>query len=99
MKEKLSHLSSVVHEYMKKADNFGRTLTVKIKSSDFKIITRSRTFHSELRKLEDLIQISHEILENTKEEIKKVRLLGISISNLEKESQTEGIQLEFDFEK
>lgn len=99
MKEKLTYLSGVVHEYMKKSDNFGRTITVKIKSSDFKIITRSKTFNSEIRKLEDLIQISHEILENAKEEIEKVRLLGISISNLEKESQAEGIQLEFDFEK
>ena len=97
MKEKLNYLASIVYEYMKKSDNFGRTITLKIKSADFKIITRSKTFSSEIRQLEDLVQVSHEIIEQTKEELDKVRLLGISISNLEKEQQLDGLQLEFDF--
>jgi DNA polymerase-4 len=97
MKEKLTYLSGVVHAYMEKANNYGRTVTIKIKSSDFKIITRSRSFQQEVRQLEDLIQVTHELLENNQQEVEKVRLLGVSISNLMREHDGLGIQLEFDF--
>lgn len=97
MKEKLTYLSGVVHAYMEKANNYGRTVTIKIKSSDFKIITRSRSFQQEVRQLEDLIQITHELLENNQQEIEKVRLLGVAISNLMREHDGLGFQLEFDF--
>ena len=97
MKEKLSDIASKVHTYMEKSDNFGRTVTIKLKNPDFQIITRSKTFTSEVRELEDLVKIVHELLENNKEEVEKVRLLGVSVSNLAKEQDTGGIQLEFDF--
>ena len=97
MKEKLTYLSGVVHAYMEKANNYGRTVTIKIKSSDFKIITRSRSFQQEVRQLEDLIKITHELLENNQQEIEKVRLLGVAISNLMREHDGLGFQLEFDF--
>lgn len=98
MKGKLTYLSEIVFDYMKKSDNFGRTVTLKIKSSDFKIITRGKTFTREVRRLEDMIAVTHELLEASKEEVDRVRLLGVSVSNLEKVHQTEGIQLELDFE-
>jgi DNA polymerase-4 len=98
MKEKLSYLAGVVFQYMKKSDNFGRTVTIKIKSSDFKVITRSKTFASEVRDPEDLEVITHQLLESNMEEIDTVRLLGVSMSNLEKE-RAEGVQLEIDFEE
>jgi DNA polymerase-4 len=82
---------------MEKADNYGRTVTIKIKSSDFKIITRSRSFQQEVRQLTDLVQITHDLLENNQQEIEKVRLLGVSVSNLMREHDGLGIQLEFDF--
>lgn len=98
MKEKLTYLAGVVHTYMEKADNYGRTVTIKIKSSDFKITTRSKSFQQEVRRLEDLIQITHDLLENHKQEVERVRLLGVSVSNLMREHDGLGIQLEFDFE-
>lgn len=97
MKEKLTYLAGIVHAYMEKADNYGRTVTVKIKSSEFKIITRSRSFQQEIRRLEDLIQVTHELLDNNQQEIEKVRLLGVAVSNLMREHDGLGIQLEFDF--
>ncbi len=96
MKEKLTHIAGVVFDYMKKSDNFGRTVTVKIKSSDFVISTRSKSFAIEVTELDDLVAIAHELLESNQDDIDKVRLLGVSVSNLQKE-QTEGIQLRFDF--
>lgn len=97
MKEKLTYLAGIVHAYMEKADNYGRTVTIKIKSSDFKISTRSKSFQQEVRRLEDLTQVTHDLLESNQEEIERVRLLGVSVSNLMREHDGMGIQLEFDF--
>ncbi|MDX1941543.1 MAG: DNA polymerase IV [Saprospiraceae bacterium] len=97
MKEKLAHLAGIVFEYMQKSDNFGRTVTVKIKSFDFKINTRSRTFGTEVTDLESLIAVTHELLDQNEEELGAVRLLGVSVSNLQKEHQVDGIQLKFEF--
>lgn len=97
MKEKLTYLAGIVFRYMKKSDNYGRTVTLKAKSPDFKVITRSRSFSSEIRDLKLLESITHELILQNREEIPSVRLLGVSISNLSKEIQGEGIQLSFDF--
>ena len=97
MQEKLDYLCEVVHSYMKKSDNYGRTVTLKAKMPDFRIITRSKTFGTELRDLEQLQKIVSQLLLENTENIPIVRLLGVSVSNLSREQGVEGIQLEFDF--
>ena len=97
MKEKLAMLAEIVHRYMTEKDNFGRTITLKIKSADFKITTRSKSFSSEIRQLKQLQTIIFGLLEDNFAELDRVRLLGVSVSNLEKEQPHDGIQLEFDF--
>lgn len=99
MKEKLSFLVALVHEYMLKRKNFGRTITLKIKSADFVTITRSKSFVSEVRQVQQLEEIVYELLEQNWEEIDRVRLLGVAVSNLEKEKEEGGIQLELPFEE
>ena len=98
MKEKLRYIARVVFDYMEKAENYGRSVTLKIKSTDFKISTRSRTFAGEIRSYEGLLGAVFQLLEENKDELEAVRLLGVSVSNLSKEQTGEGIQLEFDFE-
>ncbi len=97
MQEKLTYLASIVHEYMQKAQNFGRTVTIKIKSADFKLITRSKSFAAEVTELHDLIAVTHELLDNQAPEIGAVRLLGVAVSNLQKEQEAGGIQLRLEF--
>lgn len=99
MKEKLSYLSGVVFRYMEKSDNYGRTVTLKAKSPDFKVITRSKSFSGEIRDLKQLEAVAHELMIQNRDEIPSVRLLGISVSNLSKDVKGEGIQLSFDFGK
>lgn len=98
MKEKLRYITRVVFDYMEKADNYGRSVTLKIKSADFKISTRSRTFLGEIRSYEILLKTIFQLLEENKSELDAVRLLGVSVSNLTKEQAGEGIQLAFDFD-
>ncbi len=98
MKEKIAYLCQVVFDHMEKKDNFGRTLTLKIKYSDFKIITRSRTFGGEIRKLSDMTAAAFQLLEENLQPEDRIRLLGIAVSNLSREQiGGGGIQLEFDF--
>lgn len=98
MKEKLRQISEIVFRHMEKNSNFGRTITLKAKTPDFKIHTRSRSFSSEVRHLPDLQSIVLELLQESREELPSVRLLGVTVSNLEKENPSAGTQLEFDFE-
>lgn len=58
----------------------GKTITLKIKYSDFKIITRSRSLPSPINNTEIIIQNVDEIIKSFEPE-NKIRLLGIGISN------------------
>ncbi len=97
-KERLRKLAGIVYDYMKKTDNFGRTVSIKVRNDAFKTITRSRSFNGEVRDLKQIISVAHELLEGSLEGFEKVRLLGLTVSNLEKEHSHEGIQLSFEFE-
>lgn len=97
----LSALEEVLAEVKKRMDRTGikgRTVTLKIKYSDFTIQTRSKTFeqYPEMDKIWETVQMLVE-----QEEMKMpVRLLGIGLSNLniEEEQILFGKQLHFDFE-
>lgn len=97
MKEKLAYLCGKVFDYMERSQNFGRTITIKMKTPEFQIHTRSRSFSSEVRKLQEMEQVVFSLLEENVEEVGAVRLLGVAVSNLEREQETEGIQLLIDF--
>ncbi len=95
--EKINPITEKVFEYMKKTDNFGRTISLKIKTADFQVISRSKTFNSEVKSLEKIKEIVNHLIADNFHEFESVRLLGISVSNLSKEQSQEGSQLEFEF--
>jgi DNA polymerase-4 len=72
-------------ERLKLAGTTGRTVTIKIKFSDFRQITRSRTLMNYIRDFDTLHKEVSEIRKSLKLEGSKIRLLGVSISNLESE--------------
>lgn len=98
MKEKLAYIAGIVFDYMEQRQNFGRTVTLKVKTPDFQLLTRSRTFSSEVRDREQLVDVINELLDQHREEFEAVRLLGVTVSNLEREHDGAGIQLELPFE-
>ncbi len=97
MKEKLAYLCGIVFDYMKKANNYGRTATLKMKTPEFQIYSRSKSFGGEIRKDRILYEAIIELLESNIEEVGPVRLLGVSVSNLERENEIGSVQLELDF--
>lgn len=92
MKGKIDRLAEKIFDTLVEKNNFGRTVTLKMKSPEFVIHTRSRSFSGEVRKLQDLKDIAHLLLDENIDEVPVVRLLGLSISNLEREGG-EGVQL------
>jgi DNA polymerase-4 len=96
--EKVIPIAEKVFDYMKKANNFGRTITLKAKTPEFQSITRSKTFNSEPKDQELFLSIVSDLLKKHFHEFQEVRLLGVQVSNLEKDQKmVGGVQLEFDF--
>jgi DNA polymerase-4 len=67
----------------------GRTITVKVKFSDFRQITRSRTLMHYIRDFGTLHKEVSEIRKSLKLEGTRIRLLGVTISNLESDDSEE----------
>lgn len=81
MNEHLNRIGSIVRERLLRNQLKGRTITLKIKFSDFKVITRSRSFSTPQHELEIISQTARELLALTMPLTTGVRLLGISMSN------------------
>ena len=81
----LYKLEKELMERLEHSETTGRTITMKVKFSDFRQITRSRTLQNYIRDFETLHKEVSEIRKSLKLEGSRIRLLGLSISNLETE--------------
>jgi DNA polymerase-4 len=81
MFREIDKLAAVVHDRLLNHRLKGRTITVKIKYSDFRIITRSRSFPEPIDDLETIVETAHQLLVQTEPEGANIRLLGVSVSN------------------
>ena len=71
-----------VWSYCERTGVLGRTVTVKIKYADFQIVTRSRTLAEPVASRDLLARTSIELVRSIFPLEKKVRLLGVSLSNM-----------------
>jgi len=97
MIEKLETIAMALEKRLRRHNVSGKTVTLKIKYSDFSIQTRSKTLPYFIADKSLLIETAKELLyqERMKD---SVRLLGISLSNLNTGvKKTMAIQLKFDF--
>ena len=102
MVERLDHIAEEVSKRLKKSDVSGKTITLKIKYSDFTLQTRSKTIPLYINDKDLILNMAKDLLFQEKPK-DSVRLLGISISNLNtekpspSEEQAVSVQLKFDF--
>jgi DNA polymerase-4 len=73
--------SDIISEELFRAGLYARTVTVKMKTSDFAIHTKSKTLNKYIRLSEDIYNVAYEIIENIKLD-QHIRLIGLSVSNL-----------------
>lgn len=88
LEELLPELEKVAHEvidYISRKEFKGRTVTLKIKYSDFKIITRSKTFPTSISDYETFRNAGYELLQLV-DLSPKVRLIGLGIKRNEEEN-------------
>jgi DNA polymerase-4 len=93
----LSDLADSLFRRIEKYELYGRTITLKVKYHDFIIITRSRTMPARVRERQLLYDTATDLLRNTEAGVKKIRLLGIGVSNFEDEPEEFNPQLRIDF--
>nr|AOE08622.1 DNA polymerase IV [uncultured bacterium] len=104
MIERLENIAEEIERRMKKSDVAGKTVTLKIKYSDFTLKTRSKTLPYYIRSKEVILETARELLFQEKME-NSVRLLGITLANLNievryqkvSEDKVIAVQLKFDF--
>jgi len=79
----LYKLEKELIERLDHAETTGRTITLKVKFSDFRQITRSKTLQNYIRDFDTLHKEISEIRKSLNLEGTRIRLLGLSVSNLE----------------
>ncbi|MFM2212871.1 MAG: polymerase [Bacteroidota bacterium] len=97
MLERLERIADELEKRLKKYNISGKTVSLKIKYSDFTTQTRSKTLPYFISDKELILEVAKELLyqERMKE---SVRLLGISLNNLNTEiKMTVVVQLKFEF--
>jgi DNA polymerase-4 len=106
MLEKLEHIAEEVSKRLNKSKVSGKTVTLKIKYSDFTLQTRSKTLPYYISEKGIILETTKDLLYQEKLN-NSVRLLGISLSNLntdskkfkpsEKENNSISVQLKLEF--
>lgn len=101
MLEKLEKISEELERRLISSKVSGKTITLKIKYSDFKLQTRSKTLPYFIKEKTILLETVKELLYQEKV-LNSVRLLGISVSNLNIHSKKNSekpinVQLKFEF--
>lgn len=103
MLERLEHIAEELERRLIKSKIAGKTVTLKIKYSDFTLNTRSKTLSYFIADKNLILETAKELL--YQEELQNsVRLLGISLANLNTENKNKKpkeesvlVQLKFDF--
>ncbi|WP_106530270.1 DNA polymerase IV [Chitinophaga niastensis] len=81
MEIELEKIAKTVYDRLQRYNLKGRTITLKIKYSDFKQITRNQSFPFPVGDMETIINTAKQLLAATWPEDKRIRLLGITLSN------------------
>ncbi len=89
----LEQIAQTLKQRLDRHQASGRTLTLKVKFSDYQQITRSRTKSAPIGEFKEIMTITKALFEAIKVEDRGVRLLGIALSNLDNSEKPQLIQL------
>jgi len=99
--KELEMIAKDVVKRLSKSNFRGKTVTLKVKFADFKVVSRSKTLNRAVTDYPTLYKCALELLYNV-DISPKVRLIGLSIKNLEEEKDdfiAEGAQLKIPFQE
>ena len=81
-------LSDKVAARLLKKGSKGRKITLKLRDETFKTITRCRTLERRVMSTEDIYNLALDIYRGESRGLRKIRLVGVSVSGFETASQT-----------
>ncbi len=88
LEQTLLRLSGSISERLSKKGLSGKTVTLKLRYSDFTTITRQTTLREALEDESDIYQLARRLLRNFRDPKRKIRLIGVSVSSLESENES-----------
>jgi DNA polymerase IV len=97
MNIELERIAETVSKRLNKHNLKGKTVTLKIKYSNFKLITRSKSVTEPLCDPVVIADIARQLLAATLPAANGIRLLGISVSNFKEQRPRNRLQLEIGF--
>jgi len=83
IEEGVTAMADQVWTWCEKVQTFGRTVTVKVKFADFRQVTRSRSFTAPIADRQTLRQVSTGLVRMLFPPARGIRLVGVTLSNLE----------------
>lgn len=86
LRETLDDIIEIVWDSIEKTHSRGRTVTLKMKYTDFQTITRSRSVPHAVKDKAEFAAISRGLLDDTLPLPLPIRLMGLTLSNLERDS-------------
>uniref|UniRef100_UPI000D499564 DinB/UmuC family translesion DNA polymerase n=1 Tax=Chlorogloea sp. CCALA 695 TaxID=2107693 RepID=UPI000D499564 len=93
MRLELETIAVTIQHRLESYQTLGHTITLKVKFADYERITRSKTVTAAVGKAEAISQVAQDPLASVSLEGRSVRLLGISLSNLDATTEPKAIQL------
>jgi DNA polymerase IV len=90
IKESLLKQCERVYDRLKRKSVKCRTIIIKLKYSDFTQITRSCTVEKATDEFNEIYKTAEQLLEKTEAGLRKIRLVGISVSNFDEEKKLSG---------
>ncbi|RPF72828.1 DNA polymerase IV [Aurantiacibacter spongiae] len=87
LRDTLDRIVDIVWERIEGKQAKGRTVTLKLKFTDFQIITRARSLGQPVTDKARFSAIAHEILADELPLPMPIRLMGLTLSNLEREGE------------
>jgi len=95
----VNNLCNKVEELISKKEKKGTTISLKVKYHDFTTITRSQSSATPFVKARQMMEEILELLKKTEAGTRKIRLLGVTVSNFKEDNSNEfPKQLLFPFE-
>lgn len=93
----LTKIAHKVSQSLQRKEAAGRTVTIKVRYDDFETVTRSTSFNRYIVDAVDIVESAKLLLNKTQAGERKIRLLGITISNLNLNEKGFVKQLELPF--
>jgi DNA polymerase-4 len=98
LEEKLRKIADEVWRRVSKREFYGRTVTLKVKYADFKEVSKRRTFSRPIEDFFTFWRTGVDLLGSVEfGQEKRIRLMGLSVSNAQETNEMEDRQLRLDF--